>query len=42
MALRGRWKPGRNAGGWLECPTFSTNPQYIITIHHDGNTLFIT
>ena len=38
-SIRGRWKAGVNAGGWLECPTFDINPQYIITIHHDGKSL---
>ncbi|XP_052796147.1 calpain-8-like [Mya arenaria] len=34
-SVRGRWKAGFNAGGWLECSTFFANPQYIITIYPD-------
>lgn len=40
LSLKGRWKSGFNAGGWLECPTFHENPQYIITIHPDSKSLY--
>ncbi|KAH3841202.1 calpain-2 catalytic subunit-like [Dreissena polymorpha] len=34
-SMKGRWKAGYNAGGWLECPTFHVNPQYIVNIYPD-------
>lgn len=37
LSMRGRWKAGFNAGGWLECPSFVINPQYIITLHADAS-----
>lgn len=37
LSLYGRWARGINAGGWLECESFCTNPQYILTIHSDIN-----
>lgn len=36
-SLYGRWVRGVNAGGWLECESFYTNPQYILTLHTDIN-----
>ena len=38
MSFRGSWKKGLNAGGWLECDSFYQNPQYLITLHTDGET----
>ncbi|VDH97930.1 calpain-2 [Mytilus galloprovincialis] len=35
LNLYGRWARGINAGGWLECESFHTNPQYILTLHTD-------
>ena len=42
ISMKGRWKANFNAGGWLECPTFYENPQYIITIHPDSKLLFVS
>ncbi|OWF52292.1 calpain-9-like [Mizuhopecten yessoensis] len=37
ISIRGGWKSHLNAGGWLECESFHSNPQYIINLHPDVN-----
>lgn len=40
MSFKGSWKTGLNAGGWLECESFYQNPQFLITLHTDGEIVF--
>lgn len=40
MSFKGSWKTGLNAGGWLECESFYQNPQFLITLHTDGEIFF--
>ncbi|XP_071096682.1 calpain-2 catalytic subunit-like [Haliotis cracherodii] len=35
--MKGRWRSGVNAGGWLECESFNTNPQYLLTMYSDAS-----
>ncbi|KAI8792980.1 calpain-8 [Biomphalaria glabrata] len=35
LQLKGCWKAGCNAGGWIECHSFHKNPQYHLHVYND-------